>query len=94
MPSNAYDNGPRNKARSANVLTSTLILVCILALVIIAEKDATKTSQTAEVKDTTHYILADTVDTTIDWLHIVVPERFDGVHITDSDADKIKYILD
>jgi hypothetical protein len=85
------------KANSSNVLSSTLIVGCILALIILAEKDQTPFQPKPRTTDTIHYDrqpMHDEADTTEAWLHIQIADSFDGIHIIDKDTNDIKIVLD
>ncbi len=98
MANNGYDDGRNQQARTSNVVSSTLIVGCILALIVIAEKDNAfnKASATTQ-NDSTHYIPVtshDDTDATEVWLHVELHDSIDGVRITDKDTNNIKLILD
>jgi len=92
MANNVYDGGMNKHGSKSNVLTSTLIVGCVLALIVIVERPSSPSKN-----NSTHYVpITDTVniDTTEAWLYVDVADSFDGIHITDKDTNDIKIILD
>lgn len=98
MAHDEFDDSKDGQTSNSNMLSSALIVGCILALIIIAEKDkGINDNQIITPNDTTHYINTisrDYYDTSESWLSLEVNDSIDGIHITDKDTNSIKLILE
>jgi hypothetical protein len=98
MANSEFEDGKNEQSGNSNMLSSALIVGCVLALIFIAENEKGFDEELATTSiDNTHYISTtsrDFSDTSESWLRLEVNDSIDGIHITDKDTNSIKLILE